>query len=56
VWVVDAENKLEDRRVTIGAIYGNQVLILDGLKPGERVLLKLNGKESAGTTVEGLEP
>ncbi len=56
VWVVDTENKLEDRRVTIGAIYGNQVLILDGLKPGERVLLKLTGKESAGTAVEGLEP
>ena len=56
VWVVDAENKLEDRRVTIGAIYGTQVLILDGLKPGERVLLKLTGKESAGAAVEGLEP
>jgi len=56
VWVVDADNKLEDRRVTIGAIYGNQVLILDGLKPGERVLLKLTGKENAGTAVEGLEP
>jgi len=55
VWVVNAENKLEDRRVTIGAIYGTQVLILDGLKPGERVLLKLTGKESAGTAVEGLE-
>ncbi|OHE59192.1 MAG: hypothetical protein A2Y36_13330 [Treponema sp. GWA1_62_8] len=53
VWTVDSANLLQSRRVTIGAIYGNQVLIEDGLRPGELILLKRTGKEKAGDPVEG---
>lgn len=53
VWVVDAADLLEARRVTIGAIYGDQVLIEEGLAVGERILLKRTGKEKAGSPAAG---
>lgn len=38
VYVVDAENKVESRPVTTGAWSGQDWVILDGLKEGERVI------------------
>lgn len=55
VWVVDDRNALESRRVTIGAFYGDQVLIKEGLKEGERYLLKRTGSEKAGAVVQAAE-
>jgi len=38
VYVVDGENKVESRPVTTGAWSGQDWIILDGLKEGERVI------------------
>jgi RND family efflux transporter MFP subunit len=38
VAVVDAENKVRIRTVTVGDTVGNEWVITDGLKPGERVV------------------
>jgi multidrug efflux pump subunit AcrA (membrane-fusion protein) len=52
LWIVNGDNRLEARLVTIGAIYGDQVLIQDGLQAGERILLRRTGRERAGDLVE----
>ena len=52
VWIIDSEQKLQERRVTIGAIYGTQVEIKEGLAVGETILLKRTGRERAGAPVE----
>ncbi len=52
VWIIDSEQKLQERRVTIGAIYGTQVEIKEGLAVGETILLKRTGRERAGNPVE----
>lgn len=40
VWVVDAENKAQPRDVKMGARLEGQWLVLEGLEPGERVVVE----------------
>jgi membrane fusion protein (multidrug efflux system) len=40
VWLVDSEEKAQMRPVQIGRTIGNNVVITDGLKPGERVIVE----------------
>ncbi|MDP3180140.1 MAG: HlyD family efflux transporter periplasmic adaptor subunit, partial [Spirochaetaceae bacterium] len=53
LWIVDAQGLLESRRVSIGAIYGDRVLITEGLAAGDRLLLKRTGREKAGQSATG---
>lgn len=39
-WVVGEGNKLERRRLTLGRSLGNQWLVADGLRPGERLAVE----------------
>ena len=39
VWVIDADDRVESRRVTLGELTGEEsVVVLRGLKAGERVV------------------
>lgn len=38
-WVVDKENKTEQRPVTVGEWHGDDWFILEGLRSGERVVV-----------------
>jgi multidrug efflux pump subunit AcrA (membrane-fusion protein) len=40
VWVVSADNKTTQRPVTLGESVGDSVSILEGLKPGERIVVE----------------
>ena len=51
VAVVDADNKVEIRPVTVGPRYESLWVIEDGLKPGERVIVEGAQKVRAGATV-----
>lgn len=52
VYVVDAENKVQVRPVTAEASDGAQVLISDGVKVGEHLVLEGTDKLKDGSTVE----
>jgi membrane fusion protein (multidrug efflux system) len=39
IWVVDKDNKVEQRPVTVGEWYGDDWFILEGLRSGERVVV-----------------
>jgi membrane fusion protein (multidrug efflux system) len=51
VLVVDAEKKVEQRRVTLGAEQGRNVVVTDGLKAGELVIVDGIQKVRAGQIV-----
>ena len=55
VYVVDAENTVSRRDVTIGRNMGEQVTIVDGLKVGERVISAGTVKVRVGSVVEVLD-
>ncbi|MGO4999110.1 efflux RND transporter periplasmic adaptor subunit [Oceanisphaera sp. W20_SRM_FM3] len=55
VYVVDGENKVSRRDVTIGRNMGEQVTIVDGLKAGERVISAGAVKVREGSVVEVLD-
>jgi membrane fusion protein, heavy metal efflux system len=40
VWVANADNSLELRQISTGLINGNLVQVLDGIRPGEKVITK----------------
>ncbi len=40
VWVLKADNTVENRRVRTGIIDGETIEVLDGLRPGERVITR----------------
>jgi membrane fusion protein (multidrug efflux system) len=40
VWVVDADNKATQRAVKVGGQLGENALILEGLKPGDRIVVE----------------
>jgi membrane fusion protein (multidrug efflux system) len=52
VWVIDSDNKASQRTVKLGDSIGSNALILDGLKPGERVVLEGVQKLKAGMAVQ----
>ena len=39
VLLVDSEKKVEQRRVTLGVVQGRDVVVTDGLKAGELVIV-----------------
>ncbi len=53
--VVSADKKIEQRNVTTGTVINNNWLILDGLKPGERVVVEGSSKVTTGETVNPVE-
>lgn len=55
VYVVDAENTVSRRDVTIGRNMGEQVTIVDGLSAGERVVSAGTVKVREGSVVEVLD-
>lgn len=40
VWIVDADQKASQRPVRLGDTVGSEVVVLEGLKPGERIVLE----------------
>ena len=40
IWVVRDDKGIELRRITVGLIDGQMIQVVDGLKPGERVITK----------------
>jgi multidrug efflux pump subunit AcrA (membrane-fusion protein) len=48
LWIVNESQVLEARAVTLGPVFGDLVLISEGLKPGERYLVRLTGREREG--------
>ena len=52
LWVVDeAEAALARREVTLGDAFDDEVLVADGLTPGERYVVRLSGREREGAPV-----
>lgn len=51
LWIVNESQALEAREVTLGPVFGDLVLIKDGLQPGERYLRRLTGREREGAAV-----
>ena len=51
VWVVGADNKTSQRSVTIGRQIGENLLIQDGLKPGERIVVEGLQKVREGSEI-----
>jgi membrane fusion protein (multidrug efflux system) len=56
VWVIDAENKATQRPVTVGETLGSNLLIREGLKPGERIVLEGVQKVREGAPVQPMTP
>jgi multidrug efflux pump subunit AcrA (membrane-fusion protein) len=55
LWIVSESDVLQARQVTLGPVFGDLVLITDGLKAGERYLRRLSGREREGQTLGGAE-
>ncbi|HEY5208439.1 MAG TPA: efflux RND transporter periplasmic adaptor subunit [Stellaceae bacterium] len=51
VLTVDDQNKVEERRVTLGAEQGSAIIVASGLKAGERVIVEGIQKVRPGLTV-----
>ncbi|AHI26692.1 efflux RND transporter periplasmic adaptor subunit [Komagataeibacter swingsii] len=51
VWVVDADNKVNLRPITVGQAIGTNWLVTDGLKGGDRVVVEGLQKIHSGDTV-----
>ena len=54
VWVIDTDNKASQRAVKVGGALGGNVLILDGLKPGDRIVVEGLQKVREGATVKAM--
>lgn len=54
VGIVGAESAVHFQRVTPGRDFGAQVEILDGLKPGQKVVMTLSDRISEGTKVQAV--
>ncbi|WP_018633973.1 efflux RND transporter periplasmic adaptor subunit [Neomegalonema perideroedes] len=54
-YVIDAQNKIESRKLTLNGARGNAWVVMDGLKEGDRLVLDGFQKISPGSTVRGLE-
>jgi membrane fusion protein (multidrug efflux system) len=51
LYVVDAENKVQVRTVKVGDKSGDEIIIQDGVKPGERVIVEGTQKVRPGSEV-----
>jgi membrane fusion protein (multidrug efflux system) len=52
VWIVNAENKVSQRPVKVGDTVGGNVLVLEGLKTGDRIIVEGLQKVREGTVVK----
>jgi len=52
VWVVNAQNKVESRHITVGYQGSMRVVVLSGLQEGERVIVGSQNAVTAGETVQ----
>jgi membrane fusion protein (multidrug efflux system) len=52
VYVVNDQNKVEERQVRVGPTFGSHWLVLDGLKSGERIVYEGLQKVSDGAVVK----
>ena len=52
VWVVGSDNKVTQRPVTVGGRVGENLLIPEGLKPGERIIVEGLQKVREGAPVQ----
>jgi membrane fusion protein (multidrug efflux system) len=52
LWVVDAANKASQRAVTVGEQFGEYLQIMEGVKPGERVVVEGLQKVKEGGQVQ----
>lgn len=53
LWIVNDSRVLEAREVTLGPVFGDLVLIREGLRPEERYLVRLTGREREGAPAPG---
>jgi membrane fusion protein (multidrug efflux system) len=52
VLVVDNQDKVELRKITIDREVGNKVVVAEGLKPGEKVIVEGSQKAPPGSMVK----
>lgn len=52
VKIVDAQNKVQDRKVVLGDEKDGQVIVHEGLKPGDRVLVEGQDRVQSGAVVK----
>ncbi len=58
VWVIDSEDRARKRTIRTGPAYRNRWVVLDGLEPGERVVVegRMKLREDAEVRPEELQP
>jgi hypothetical protein len=56
VWVVDGENKTSQRPVKLGPILGSGVVVLEGLKAGEKIVFEGVHKARQDAVVQPMTP
>lgn len=54
VWIIESDNKATQRAVKVGGQVGDQLLIQEGLKPGERIVVEGVQKVREGAPVQAL--
>lgn len=54
VYVINVENKVEKRTISVGQLEGKMRIVLNGLKPGERYIVRGIQKVRQGAVVEPL--
>jgi multidrug efflux pump subunit AcrA (membrane-fusion protein) len=53
IWIVNESQVIEAREVSLGAPFGDLVLIREGLESGQRYLQRLTGREREGSPAPG---
>jgi len=56
VWLVDGESKATQRPVKVGESFDDRVMILEGLKPGDRIIVEGIQKVREGAPVQLASP
>jgi membrane fusion protein (multidrug efflux system) len=51
-WIIGADNKATQRPIKVGAQYGENLLVLEGLKAGEKIVLEGLQKVREGGVVQ----
>ena len=54
VWVIGSDNKATQRAVKVGGSVGSEVLVQEGIKPGDRIVVEGLQKVREGATVKAM--
>jgi membrane fusion protein (multidrug efflux system) len=54
VWVIGSDNKATQRAVKVGGSVGSDVLVQEGIKPGDRIVVEGLQKVREGATVKAM--